>query len=150
MNNLDRKNELVYKLKSRGLELRTDSALCTKYIEGTTDLNIDFIVERMCQMKYLYEYCNMKKIKSDVYNEYLENIATGIKSESNVTSRAEKLALNTYSNSYYPKIYPWEKSLNYKNSLCELYGLNNYKNILYFFGLICIPLTLKLYYSKKN
>lgn len=154
MNNLDRKKELECKLKSRGLELRTDSALCTKYIEGTIDLNIDYIVERMCQMKYLYEHCNMKKIKQDVYKEYLANNSRGVKLEANVSTRAEKIALDTYSNSYYPKIYPWEKSTNDKNIMWNWnlnhYGINNYKNILYFLGLISISLTFNLFYSKKK
>ena len=83
--NTDRKKELEKKLQSRGLEFRLDSALCSKYVDGTTDLHIDFIVERMCQMKYLYEYCNMKQIKSQVYKQYRNELSRGIISESNVS-----------------------------------------------------------------
>lgn len=91
MENILRKNNLESKLKLRGLEFRLDSALCTKYICNKTDLDVDFIVERMCQMKYLYEYCNMENIKAQVYKQYLDELSIGIKQESNVSSRAEKL-----------------------------------------------------------
>jgi hypothetical protein len=111
MNNNLRKKELEDKLKSRGLEFRSDSALCAKYVEGTTDLNIEFIVNRMCQMKYLYEYCYMNDIKSLVYNRhyiFANRANTYIKSENNVSLIAEKEALDIYSCGKYPEIYPWE------------------------------------------
>lgn len=141
MNNILRKKELENKLKSRGLEIRTDSALCTKYIEGTTDLNVDFIVERMCQMKYLFEYCNMKEIKANIYKQYLTEITRGIKSESNVTSRAEKVALDTYSNGVYPRE---ENNLNWKYSYDWLLTKLNNNKLYIIISFIVIPIAIKL------
>jgi hypothetical protein len=138
MENTLRKQELETKLKSRGLEFRTDSALCAKYLQGTTDLNVDFIVDRMCQMKYLYEYCHMEQIKSQVYKEFIRTRSTGTKPESNVTSIAEKRALDTYSNGNYPDIYPWEKN---KNSNWIL----NLNKIYIIIGLMAIPIAIHLY-----
>ena len=104
-----RKNELVGRLEERGLELRDDSALCSKYISNETDLDLDHIVQRMCEMKYLYDYCNMKRIKKQVYykcassNKYKANI------ENSISMEAEKIALTKYSGGKYPDIFPWEE-----------------------------------------
>jgi ribosomal protein L13E len=56
----NRKVKLIEALKKYGLELRSDSKLCQQYIDGVNELSIDEIVERMCEMKYLFDYCNMK------------------------------------------------------------------------------------------
>ena len=50
---------LEKKLKEFGLELRVDSKLCMGFIDGSIDWNIDDIVQRMAQMKYLFEYCDI-------------------------------------------------------------------------------------------
>jgi hypothetical protein len=105
MKNRIRKLEL--KLKKRGLELRKDSALCSLYINKKTDLNIDYIVQRMCEMNYLYEYCDMKNIKTQVYNYYASN--EYIKDyEGTISTQAEKIALEKYSQGIYPKVFPWK------------------------------------------
>ena len=44
----------------------------------------------MCEMKYLYEYCNMDECRQIESEEYL----------------AEMLALNMYSNGKYPATFP--------------------------------------------
>ena len=139
--NIERKNKLEQRLKSRGLEFRTDSALCTKYIDGNTDLHIDFIVERMCQMKYLYEYCNMKQIKSQVYKEYQLELSMGKISESHVSARAEKIALDTFSDGIYPEKYPWEnKIFNWNYTFNWIFTKIN-SNKLYF-GILVIPIVI--------
>lgn len=121
-----RKKKLESCLKSRGLELRNDSALCSNFIDGTTDLDLNYIVQRMCEMKYLYEYCNMKKIKKQVYYKKKSHNALN-----NVNLDAEIIALNKYSDGKYPNKFPW-----------ELYNeLNNfYIGItLYLLTIIAIP-----------
>ncbi len=108
----NRKNriwKLKLKLKKRGLRLRKDSALCSLYINGKTDLDLNYIVQRMCEMKYLYEYCDMENIKTQVYydyvfNEYVKNY------EGTISTQAEKIALDKHSNGVYPNIFPWETS----------------------------------------
>jgi hypothetical protein len=58
-----RKIELVAALEKNGLVLRYDSKLCLGYINGTigNEWTIPKIVQRMCQVKYLFDYCNMKR-----------------------------------------------------------------------------------------
>lgn len=51
-------NELVNKLKSRGLELRSDSVLCSNYIRGSNEYTIDEIVDIMEQMNWFFTYTN--------------------------------------------------------------------------------------------
>ena len=58
----ERKKTLINALQTRGLKLRTDSVLSTNYINGSDEFTIEHIVNVMCQMKYLYEYCNYKNI----------------------------------------------------------------------------------------
>jgi hypothetical protein len=103
------KTELETRLNDRGVEFRYDSALCAKYINGKTDLGIDYIVQRMCEMKYLYEYCDMKSIRAQVYVDYVNS--GYIKDyEGTITTQAEKIALQTHSNGAYPNIFPWENN----------------------------------------
>lgn len=42
-------------------------------IHENSKYTLDEIVERMCQIKYLYEYCNYNKYKNDAYKQYLED-----------------------------------------------------------------------------
>jgi len=103
----NRTKKLKLKLKKRGLGLRKDSALCSLYVNGKTDLDINWIVQRMCEMKYLYEYCDMKNIKSQVYNDFVFN-EYNKNYEGTISTQAEKLALEKHSNGIYPKVFPWE------------------------------------------
>lgn len=57
-----RRNELMMALKKYGLTLREDSIICNKYICGNIEKNIDEIVEKMCTMKYLFEYTDYSNI----------------------------------------------------------------------------------------
>jgi hypothetical protein len=65
-----RRNELENALVSAGLSLRSDSKLCKKYIEND-DGNIEEIVNRMAQMKYLFEYQDMRKILQEIEEEHI-------------------------------------------------------------------------------
>ena len=102
-----RMNELENKLKKAGLELRNDSKLCDNYIEGTIKIKIDDVVERMCQVKYLYEYCHMEKCKNKAYNDQIKELNAGYFPDCSVFDQAEDIALSKYSNGKYPEKYPW-------------------------------------------
>lgn len=103
------KTELETRLNDRGVEFRSDSALCAKYINGNTDLSLDYIVQRMCEMKYLYENCDMKLIRAQVYMDYINS--GYIKDyEGTIATQAEKIALQTHSNGTYPDKFPWENN----------------------------------------
>ena len=103
-----RKADLTQQLLNVGLDLRDDSILCKNYIQGDDEHTIDFIVNRMCQMKYLYEYCDMDKYRTIVYDEYNEQRRDGCYPKYSVSEKAEQMALNNCSNGKYPSIYPWQ------------------------------------------
>lgn len=118
----ERKSALVYELGICGLRLRHDSKLCSGFINGTiTNMDLQHVVSRMCEMRYLYEYCNMEEM---LYNAYLYKCENGLHNV-NIFSLAEDMALrkkqqgvfllgNTSDpytcimvNSNYPKVFPW-------------------------------------------
>jgi len=105
---IKRKNKLILNLKKAGLKFRNDSMLCKKYIKGDKEFSLEEIVERMSQMKYLYEYCHMDECKSIAYDQHCEEINAGYFPDCSVTDYAEYLALEKYSNGKYPDIYPWQ------------------------------------------
>lgn len=88
---------LTEALQEEGLELRSDSRLCKQYIDGTLDASIPHIVEIMCEMKYLHEYCDMHEAyvqareyfhkhgihRFERYDRELENLAIDIALEQN-------------------------------------------------------------------
>lgn len=51
-----RQDRLVAALKAKGLELRADSRLCQGFLDGTGDLSLDEVVDRMMTMHLLYEH----------------------------------------------------------------------------------------------
>lgn len=102
-----RKQKLIMALNAAGVQFRNDSKLCRLYIDDETDYSLNDVVNRMCQMKYLYEYCNYAECKKIVYNQEKKNMNKYfIKPELN--DLAEILALNKYSNDKYPNIFPWQ------------------------------------------
>lgn len=104
-----RKIKLVKALKDYGLTLRKDSKLCCGYIDGTIkDWSIKEIVQRMCQMKYLYEYCNMNDCYQKAYDDQQRELNAGYFPDCTVFERAEMIALNTYGE--YPTVWPWLKA----------------------------------------
>jgi hypothetical protein len=70
--------------------------------------SLDDIVKRMCEMKYLYEYCHMDECKQIIYDKY-DSDSSDLSESINVSifDQAEKLALEKYSNGKYPVIFPW-------------------------------------------
>lgn len=101
--NDERKHQLVLALENSGLKLRSDSSLCNGYIDGTiTDWTLDRIVERMCQMKYLYDYCDFNK-----YFQQARNNSDRYNRDEPLFDKAERLALKACGG--YPKVFPWLK-----------------------------------------
>lgn len=101
-----RKTDLTNALENIGLVLRNDSKLCQMYIDGKTD-DLDNVVRRMCEMKYLYDYCHMDECKDIAYKEHCDEIKAGYYPDFSVSEIAERIALKKYSNGKYPINWPW-------------------------------------------
>ncbi|KXS08781.1 hypothetical protein M427DRAFT_50325 [Gonapodya prolifera JEL478] len=98
-----RRRLLEFLLKSAGLELRSDSRLCAKYItSGEGDL--DMIVRRMSEMKWLFEYCNIRKVLDEVEQENIEEWEAGYIPDVPVFDEAEYRVLKAQP---YPRVWPW-------------------------------------------
>jgi len=104
-----RKTRLVARLNDHGLELRYDSKLCTGYIDGTiTDWTVDQICHRMCQMKYLFDYCNMDHYLEKAHEANQDEYNAGYIPDSSPFDDAEWMALKKHGvNGKYPKDWPW-------------------------------------------
>jgi hypothetical protein len=103
-----RKNKLLLRINKVGLTFRDDSVLYKKYIDGNKENSLDFIIKRMMQMKYLFEYCHMDECKSEAYEHYCEEVNAGYFPDCSVLQLAESIALKKYSNGKYPNVYPWQ------------------------------------------
>jgi hypothetical protein len=103
-----RKQILIEGLNNRGVSFREDSTLCQNFIDGNKNLNINFVINRMCQMKYLFEYCHMNECKQQAYEEQKEELNAGYFPDVSILDQAEYIALKKYSNNKYPEIFPWE------------------------------------------
>ena len=99
-----RYEKLKHLLEKQGLKLRNDSKLCYKYI-NTGQGDLDYIIERMSQMKYLYEYCDMKKELEKVSLENEEILEAGYFPDMSVFDEAEANILERIDE--YPKVWPW-------------------------------------------
>ena len=102
-----RKKEMIDALEEFGLALRSDSKLCQKYIEYDSGDLYD-IVERMCQMKYLYEYCDMKAELKRVENEHVKTLEAGYIPDCSVFEEAEMNILMRIGGEY-PDEWEWLK-----------------------------------------
>ena len=102
-----RKNRLINELGKYKLDLRDDSVLCQNYIHGNKKYDLDEIVLRMCEMKYLYEYCHMDECRDIAYEQYKAEKDAGYYPDMSVSEHAEMIALNKYSNGKYPDTFPW-------------------------------------------
>jgi len=92
-------------LEEKDLQIRYDSKLCLGYIDGTiTNKTIEQIVKRMCQVKYLFDYCDMRKHIRHAINEAKEYQFYYDKDE--VFATAEQQALEKNGGKY-PDVFPW-------------------------------------------
>ena len=108
----NRKPKLEKALELMGLKLRNDSVLCNKYISNGIG-KIEKIVERMCQMKFLFEYHDIRKEIENIYEEYkiydeFDDEYYYKLSYNCVFKLAEEIILRKIGG-LYPDIYPWIK-----------------------------------------
>ena len=106
-----RKKSLEDELAKYNLVLRDDSNLCQGYINGSIkDWSLDQIVNRMCQMHYLYNYTDMEKYLEEARTDYYETIKAGYFPDCSIQEDAELKAVGPLNN--YPVVWPWmEKPL---------------------------------------
>lgn len=95
-----RKIELSEKLNKMKLELRNDSYFCNSYIYNNR-YNVDDVVNKMCEAKYLHEYCDIKAIYTHYNFDYYYDGEKLSKEEAN------KLALRRTKLKTFPIKFPW-------------------------------------------
>ena len=101
-----RQKKLKKALNKMCVELRDDSKLCKGYIDGTIkDWDIEDIVKRMCEMKFLYEYANMKHYLLKAEKNQSKELEYGYIPDISVFDEAEMYALKKTNG--YPKKWPW-------------------------------------------
>jgi hypothetical protein len=103
-----RHTELTKQLRLAGLELRSDSALCQQFMNGSTEHGIEYIVRRMSEMKHLFEYCHMGECLDIASEEQCDELDAGYLPDCSVFEQAEEIALKKYSNGRYPMIFEWQ------------------------------------------
>ena len=103
----ERRKKLLKELHRAGLELRSDSKLCKNHIEYDIE-DVHTVVRRMCEMKYLFEYCDMRKELSKVEDEHIKILDAGYIPDGHVFDEAEYNVLKRVGG--YPKIFPWLKN----------------------------------------
>lgn len=103
-----REKNLKKALKKVGLVMREDSKLCKGYIDGSIkDWTIEQIVERMCQMKFLYDYANMDHYIEKAKKSQGEELEAGYFPDMSIFDQAEMYALKKIGG--YPNKWPWLK-----------------------------------------
>lgn len=105
--NKKRKSKLINELGKYKLDFRDDSVLCYNYINGDNKYDLDEISLRMCEMKYLYEYCHIDECRDIAYEHYRVEKEAGYYPNMSVSYHAEMIALEKYSNGKYPSTFPW-------------------------------------------
>jgi hypothetical protein len=101
----ERKYELIMALRCKGLLLRSDSKYCRLYIDHNEG-DIDDIVQRMCEMKFLYDYCNFKNELKIAKQEQIDELNSGYFPDCPVFDQAEMNVLIKIGK--YPKVFPWQ------------------------------------------
>ena len=101
--------ELNTEMKKFDLCIRTDSRLCCAYVYYG-DGKIKFIVKRMCQMKYLFDYCDIATQKNKFYDAYNQEKWNTNDDDLTLIDYTESKILKKIGG--YPRIWPWiaEKS----------------------------------------
>ena len=101
-----RKNRLEYRefelkigLKKKGLKFRAGSKLCNSYIT-TGEPDINYIIRRIGELKFLHEYCDFKNILENKKNT-LFCLSPFDKTERKILERIKE----------YPKHFPWEQDM---------------------------------------
>jgi hypothetical protein len=102
LNRKFKRRALLKNLKMYNLKLRSDSKLCQKYINGTLEepMTTEKVCQKMCEMKYLFDYCSMRFYLDQVYNDNYRN-------PENNFEIAKQEALKNNGN-VYPIVWPWK------------------------------------------
>lgn len=107
MTSIKRRKELIEELSKYKLELRDDSKLCQNYIENTLNKyywTLKRVVNRMCEMHYLYNYADMEKCLDEAREDHISQLEAGFIPDTDIFYEAERLALKNRS---YPTKWPW-------------------------------------------
>jgi hypothetical protein len=103
---IKRKKDLEDLMKHYKLTIRNDSKLCKGFIDGSiTDYTVEEVVRRMCEMKYLYEYANIKDAFNEARDEQDDEINAGYIPDCSLFDMAEIIALRKCGG--YPAVFPW-------------------------------------------
>lgn len=112
-----------------GLEMRTDSKLCNKFIESgfLSAYNSTLkIATRMAEMHYLYKYTNYSSILEEKVNLYNIKIKNGKVPYIKPQVESEYIALNGKD---YPDKWPWMNTYQVVNNNLNItefnYGIDN-------------------------
>lgn len=110
---INREIELKEGLRKVGLPLRDDSSFCANYI-NTGHPDIDIVVDRMCEVHYLYNYCDMYNEIGKIIKKRNKNKDHGDKYDrydrwerSSPFDEAEENILERIGG--YPETFPWIK-----------------------------------------
>lgn len=69
----ERRTKLVNELNKYDLQLRADSKLCHGFIDGNLNegnWTVETIAVRMCEVRYLFNYCNMSHYLGEAFDTY--------------------------------------------------------------------------------
>src|SRR5207247_2327604 len=101
-----RRKELITVLAKLKIKIRDDSKLCSNYINGKMNeyWTLDRVVHRMCEMKYLFDYCHMRDFLREA-SEYRYDDNDNEYGIDSIFDIAEQKALEEYGD--YPKKWPW-------------------------------------------
>ena len=110
-----RKYQLTIELEKAGLELRDDSRLCSNYIVNNEG-NLTYIVERMCQMKFLFDHNEFYEYMDKAKDDHQATIDEGYFPDTCVIDDAEYQFME---GKEYPLMwdFPWQKN----NSIEQLF-----------------------------
>ncbi len=104
---LKRKRDLEKLMRKYKLKIRSDSKLCNGFINGSiVGISVEYVVHRMCEMKYLYDYANINDAFNDAQIE-LKNNSENLSGSKSLFDIAERIALEKCGG--YPETFPWMK-----------------------------------------
>lgn len=102
-----RRNELVAVFVKYEIKIRNDSKLCVGFIDNTLkNWSAEEVAKRMCQMKYLHDYCDFSKFHEKAYQNQREERQAGYHNDTTVSEDAEKMAIKSIGGKY-PTVWPW-------------------------------------------
>ena len=117
MNNTIKTKLLKKKLLLKGIKSLKCYKSLFKYVNKEKFLDLDKVVQCICKIKYLDEYCHFYDIKKDLFLNKIYDSKTNNEIDSEINFIAEKIALDTWSHGIYPVIFPWENNYIFTNQL---------------------------------